>query len=518
MGDFLKQHKFWIFILIVFLAIRIFIFFTFWEASADKGGWENFYGATQSAKFALLGQFHEPCDWHPPLYYFFTSLMLSLFRSQWAIYIMQFAFSFISLIVVSKIARLFFSEKISKIAVFLFAVEPFWAWNNLLLVSENLSTPLFLAGFYFFLRFLAGKYPAKDETGGNEHIFWHVSILPALRAFPQGTHCQPDAKKYARSRLRGICLSAVFFGLATLTRANTLLLVPGLSLLILILYAFKKFPSLRLPSLEKRGGWVGDFGLKRLIFSLFLFNLIFFSVLAPWAIRNKIVYGRLTIANILSTNMYFYNLPPLIALEKNISYDEAQVMIYGKARNVLGQNVGDQGDCGLFDKITLNRQLDFFKQESRSYIFARLALYLKIHFVKTAPFFFQPGYMDMRTAYTGDASKPDLTLLFLKGDFGGISDFFGRFDLKMIIYLFGILFWAISSAAVFVGLLAAFFRNKKTFIFFLITAAIVVYSALLVSPFVLARYRLPLYGLFFIALACVFTNIRTLIKLKSAKS
>ena len=52
-------------------------------------------------------------------------------------------------------------------------------------------------------------------------------------------------------------------------------------------------------------------------------------------IRNKIVYGEFTLANVLSENMFFYNLPPLISMQKNISYENAYRQIVDEAKNIL---------------------------------------------------------------------------------------------------------------------------------------------------------------------------------------
>ena len=71
--NFLKCHKKWILITVAFILVRVIVFSSFWVASADKGGWANFYSWSQPAQAVFMQKFHEPCDWRQPLYYTFTS-------------------------------------------------------------------------------------------------------------------------------------------------------------------------------------------------------------------------------------------------------------------------------------------------------------------------------------------------------------------------------------------------------------------------------------------------------------
>jgi len=458
-----KNIKWWMIILILFILVRILIFGSFWQASLARGGWENFYQQAQPAYSVLSVNFHDFCDWHPPLYYTFTSLILFFLRSQWFIYIIQIFLAFISLILTYKIARLFFSEKIAFISLALISIEPLWAWHNFLLVSENLFTPLILGGMYYLFKFL--------KFHNRRNIYWVAIIL----------------------------------GLATLVRVNALFLIPLLSLLLILIFFFKK--QLGIEN-------VLNFNVKRFLMSLLILNAIFFAVLTPWIIRNKIVYGHFTLANILFTNMYFYNLPPLISLEKDISYQEAYDIVVKQADRDLGENVGDQGNCKLFDKNTFKKQLDYYKTKSQKYILSNFPTYLKIHLTKAVPFFFKSGYFGMWSAYSGEYSKPDITLLLLKGKMNQIIDFFSAINFKLIIYLLGIVFWGISSLAVVVSLIYSCFKDKTKFMFFVLSLGIIVGSALVVAPFVLARYRLPIYAFYLIPLIYMFTKLKLGLKLK----
>jgi hypothetical protein len=355
-----------------------------------------------------------------------------------------------------KLLRLFFSEKISLITVFLLAVEPYWAWHNILLTSENLSVPLFLISLYFFFKFLM--------YGSNKFIFW----------------------------------AGIFFGLTTLTRPNSLLLTLLLSGVFVLLYLLRKKMKIE---------FLAGFTPRKLLKSLVIFNLVFFAVLLPWMVRNQIIYGKFNISNMLYTNVYFYNIPPFLAMTQGISITQANAEVRKIADEKLGSNVSDNGDCQIFSKAELDRQFDFYQSESKKIIMANLFAYSKMHLVRAAPFFFQPGYMDMITSYGGDGSKPDISNLILRGNWAGIVKFLNEVNFSLIIYIFGISFWGLCSFAAVFSLVYSYFKDKDKFLFFLFGLIIAIYSAILVSPFVLARYRLPLYFFFFVSLVYFLSKV-----------
>lgn len=459
MKPFLLQHKYWIFIIIAFILVRVLMFSTFWEASVDQGGWQHFYGYAQPAPGVLSANFHETCDWHPPFYYAFVPLILFLFGSQLFIYAIHLLLAFLSLVLVYKIARLFFSEKTALIAVFLMAIEPFWAWHNFLLVSENLYIPVVLASFYFFFK--------------------------GFLRFGQ---------------LRDVIYSALFFGLATLVRLNSLLLPAFLSFILILLFILKG--KLRLTD------YLPALSFKRFLLYIFIFNVVFLAVLAPWVIRNKIVYDRFTVANIISTNFYFYNLPALISLQKNISRAEAADLLIKKADRDLGRNiVAEKWNCNVFTNGEFKQHLNYYKTEASKYIFSNLSDYLPMYFIKAFPFFLQSGYFDIYSAYTGEYSKPNMTNLILSGDYAAMKEFITEINLKLIIYLGGIIFWGITSLLVIIGLFYSYFRDKKRFAFMLFAASIILYSAFLSSPSVSVRHRLSITIFFFVPLAYIIIKL-----------
>ncbi|MCK6462352.1 MAG: glycosyltransferase family 39 protein [Candidatus Pacebacteria bacterium] len=446
---FLKGNKKWLIIIAAFILARVIVFSSFWAASADKGGWANFYGWSQPAQAVLTQKFHETCDWHPPLYYTFTSALFFLFKTQWSIYFFHLLFAFVSLLIGYKTIRLFLPEKIAFWAVLIWALEPFWAWHNFLLASENLYIPLFLAAMYFLFVFL--------KKGTAKHIM----------------------------------LSFLFFGLAVLTRPTALLIPALISVVLIFLFVFR--------NKIKTGDAFFAKKFKEIVILLLAFNFLFWAVAGVWMVRNKLVYDRFSLAMITATNVYYYNLPPLLALQKNISYQEAYDMVAAQAANDLGPShvAAKDWNCTLYTNEELNKQFDYYDSESKKYIMSNLKDYVPLHLVKMAPFFIESGYFDLYSAHTGEYSKPDITAAFMKGDMGEVKEFFAGLDLKKSIYIFGMLLWLAFFASSLAAVLYSFFKDKPSFLFFALSALMAFYTAFLMSPFNFARYRLPLYVFFF---------------------
>ncbi len=446
-----KQKWAWLSIIALFVTVRMALFVLFYL----HDGWKTLYAYAQPTPAVLKVLFHEPCDWHPPLYYAFTSALFTLFGNHWAVYAAQILLTFIGIVLAYRIARMYFSENTALASALLLAVEPYTAFHNFTFASDNLFIFLIVAAFYYFFHYL----------------------------------------RYGLAR--GLYLSSVFFGLAALTRPNSLLLVPVLAVLLSLPHAFPYKSRLEWPFLKSTG---------KSLKSAAIFILLFLAVITPWIARNRIVYGRWTMANIMATNVYFYNIPPLLALTRDTTYDQAFLGLKADAERDLGENVGDQGDCSRFSQEEFGRQLDYFSARSKDYILEEPSSYLKLHLIKSVPYFFQSGLYAIYTNYRNDFSKPDITLLMAKGDIASLFRFIKDSGASALIYLGGTAFWGLASFSILFGLCYSLFRDRRLLPFFMIAAAAVAYDAIVTSPFSIARYRLAFNFLFFIPL-CYFVKL-----------
>jgi hypothetical protein len=204
----------------------------------------------------------------------------------------------------------------------------------------------------------------------------------------------------------------------------------------------------------------------------------------------------------------------LFSHRDGISYNEAKDRLWKQAEGKFGKTIKNYGDCQEFGKEEFNEMLDYYKSEGNRYIKENFFLYTKLHLLKSIPFFIQPGYFEMRRAYTNDANKPDISSAILKGDYQTIKNFIWPLNLKIFIYIGGIIMWLIFSLSVLAALIYSYFKDRKNFVFFFASLSVLLYSAIVISPFVQARYRFPVYPLFFISFVYIISNIKTFLKTK----
>lgn len=189
-----------------------------------------------------------------------------------------------------------------------------------------------------------------------------------------------------------------------------------------------------------------------------------------------------------------------MSVKDGISNSSALQYFIDKADADLGKNVGDKTDCTIYTKDQLNRQFDYYQAKAREYILANFTLYVKIHLIKAAPFFLQSGNIDIYSAYTGAAPKVDLTGSLMAGKFGVIRAYLTNLNTELVIYLSSLLFWILLTLALLFSFFYSLFKDRQKFPLFFILWPILIYNALLISPFANVRYRLPFYIFFFLAL------------------
>jgi len=107
----------------------------------------------------------------------------------------------------------------------------------------------------------------------------------------------------------------------------------------------------------------------------------------------------------------------------------------------------------------------------------------------------------MWSAYDGNFSKPDFSGLIMSGGWREIFQSLSHIDIKYAAFLLGVALWSLISLSILFALAYSFLRDRKRFMFFLLSFLVIASNALITSPFAVARYRLPLYALFFICLA-----------------
>jgi len=271
---------------------------------------------------------------------------------------------------------------------------------------------------------------------------------------------------FEKKLLKHLVWAAIFLGLSALTRATTLYF-PLIPATFFIWYVLKK------------AGW------RVILKYLLVFYGIFILLVAPWMVRNKIVTGNFSLgSNFSAENIYYYNIPTLLSAAKHISYQEALDYVTQKEKNERPAN---------------QSRANFYQSQIYQIVARYPFLYAEVHLVKTVPFFLQSGYEDMMAAFSVKPamSRPDITLSLIKGDWRAAVEFFGRFDFYNYVYFIGLGWWGLVNLFAIIGLYFCV-RRKKSLIFMAFSVLTVFYLALPTGTIALARYRLPVYSLFFI--------------------
>lgn len=184
-----------------------------------------------------------PNNFRAPVYPLWLAFIYLIFGSfKFAIPIGIVVFSFAAPLTYL-IAKEFFNEKIALVGGLLFALEPWAAFLTGTIMSEQLFMPIFLLSVYLFIKYL---------NHGSGSYF---------------------------------CFSALFFGIATLTRPYVLYFWP-----ILIIFAFfrkqKFLESLKITTLA---------------------TLIFILTIIPWVIRNKFILDTWQLSSVPGFSLYVLN-------------------------------------------------------------------------------------------------------------------------------------------------------------------------------------------------------------------
>lgn len=456
MKEFFIKKKELLILVGVFALSRLIIFVSFWEASDKLGGFQNFIRQTDLYLNALVRKDFVPyCDGQPPLYTTFTSFIRLFWDSYAMLVIGQLALAFISLFFIYKISRLVLNKKLSYAVVLFMAFEPYRAWFDFLFASETVYTPLFLAALYSFFLF----FKLKE----NKYLY----------------------------------ISAIIFVLASLTRSNSFLLVPALSMGMILYYLLDRY------YLKK-----SFLNFKKIILVLFVFNIIYIAGIVPWMIRHHDIYGQYALATIFSTNIYFYNAPELLSQINNTSFDYEKNKLHQQAEKDLGVEFRDYADCKQFDTEKYKNMLEYFKVNGNRIIAENKYEYAKIHMIKAIPFYLKSGYLQMYKAYTGDGDKPNISSALMQNDVGVIIDFVREGGIKFWLYFLGTVFWGLCSLAVVVNLIRAFFKKDEYFFYYAVIFGVLIYSSLVVSPFMVPRYTIPTAPLFIISLVVFIKNTK----------
>lgn len=270
--DFIKKHKIEFIIFGIALIVRIILFsinFSFQDGNltntihGDDGYYEISQGLINGHGFT--GATKEPFNPNPlrtPLYIYFISGILLIFRSYWIVLFLQIIIGALIPVIGYHIAiELLSREKIALWVGILLSFEPYLVLFSFIFYTETLFILLFLIFILIFIKYL--------KKGSLRTLVWSSFIL----------------------------------GLAVLTK-TTVEYLP-IALTPLVLWNFRNI-----------------FSRTKLIIHPLIFLGIFLITLSPWFYRNYQEFGVIGLTAQPAYNLNAYLVPSVLSLENGTNFND----------------------------------------------------------------------------------------------------------------------------------------------------------------------------------------------------
>jgi 4-amino-4-deoxy-L-arabinose transferase-like glycosyltransferase len=206
-------------------------------------------------------------------------------------------------------------------------------------------------------------------------------------------------------------------------------------------------------------------------------------VIAPWALREHRVFNTYTLSSTPYINFTQYNLVYFYAYQHHISTTEAQ--------HVYSDRIPHPFASPEFQ--SLNNEA-VFKQEMREGLEGNIIPYAKFHLIKTLPFFLNDSLRDINRVvgvFPMPAHTTNFTDLLIHKDIRGVVSYFKTASPDTYMLIVGGSVWALISILGFLYAAYAVLMQKKNVWFVLMALGIVIYFAILSSPVIQPRYRMP---------------------------
>lgn len=326
------------------------------------------------------------------------------------------------------IAKEVFEDRIAFVAGILAAIEPMGLFLGVSILTEGVFTPVLLLSIYFFARYL--------KAGKTAHLYGSGALL----------------------------------SLAALTRP--------------IMFYFWPLAILFILYREANLNW------RHRLKKAFIFIVIFFIILSPWLIRNKITVNSWQITGLQG---YIFFVDHYGAVLRYLGEAGPLSDVQNKALSLVGP-----------DKIFTSEGSDILFKSALSGIKQHKLAYANVYVKSMMSFFIANGYKSLFIDILGVPAKaPYIPFeLFLRFDYKSIFKTMSDMDFGgFLIYWGSKIIWV----AIFLSFLASltyllFSRNDKTIRTEVIYIAVVIfYFALITGPTAIGggRTKAPINGLIF---------------------
>ncbi len=371
---------------------------------------------------------YAPTNFRTPIYPLFLALIYFIFHSFVPAIFLGALISAFTAPLVYLIAKEFFTEQTAFVAGILAAIEPMGLFLGISILTEGIFTPILFLFVYFFVRYL------KSGNGTNLYV------------------------------------SGVLLSLATLTRPIMFYFWP----LAVPFIVYKEF----------------NFSIKTFKKTL-IFVVIFFAVLSPWLMRNKLTVNSWQISGLQG---FIFYIDHYGAVLRYLGEAGPLSDVQNKALALVGP-----------DKVFTSEGSDMLFKAALNGIKEHKLAYANIYAKSLISFFIANGYKSLFIDILGVSAKaPYIPFeFFLRFDFKSILKTFAGMDFSgFLIYWGSKIFWVATSLSFFITfvylLLTKSYKAVRAEI--ILVTTVIFYFALITGPTVIGggRTKAPINGLIFI--------------------
>ena len=294
--------------------------------------------------------------------------------------------------------------------------------------------------------------------------------------------------------LAGAFVPGVLLGVATLIRPVGELFLPA----VLVFYFVAK-----------------NFSLKRTIIFFCAFLVGWLIVVAPWMVRNKVLFGSAELSAVASWQMYHSHAPHFYAYKNGIAERDAERLF--QARLEVIDPYKEEVRIGMVGSL---RHAPYMWQVGLDYIRQYPLQFGFFHIIKTIPFFVSDGLRQIaRDIQILHGSEPNLGSLALRGDAKGLYAALTKSSATLVLFSVGFIFWVVVNALMVMGVVVAMRLKDRR----LVALATFLILGILLTAFVAGgavshpRYRYSVSPFMFLLAAYGLSRIIGLLTFLSAK-
>ena len=223
--------------------------------------------------------------------------------------------------------------------------------------------------------------------------------------------------------------------------------------------------------------------LRDRLLRVLLFIVASICIVLPWSLRNHELFETYTISSTPYINFTQYNLVYFYAYQHHTTPPEVQHLFSDPI---------PYPTTSFWFRSLINEPI--FQKEMHDGLSGNIVPYAEFHLFKTLPFFLNDGLRDANLdigLFPQPPGVTNFTDLLLHRNFAAIFHYFLTPTPDLVMLLLGSTFWITVSGLWILTSLYIICTRKKEWWFVLLASGIICYFAVLSSPVIQPRYRIP---------------------------